>query len=326
MPDWPLQPEFTVEPYLSGVRVDSFLAKHLRNYTSWRLHRMVVAGAARVDDVTAAADQRVFRGQRVSVRLVEPPDKLLTPFPQQPNVVYEDPWIVVVDKPAGIVAHPVGDFQEGTLSNLLQDYFDRQIGIRGLMRPGVVHRLDRMTSGLIVTAREHYSHRLLSIDFQQGRMSKSYLALLEGRLPFEDRLIDLPIGRHPGGNSVLMSAAALALSPRPARTRVLVRERLKDATLVECSLFTGRNHQIRVHCAHIGHPVIGDEYYGAYGQIRSAPRFTGDDPTEQRHALHAHRLGLFHPVLRQWMEFQADPPADFYAARTVSGKSGDAQP
>jgi 23S rRNA pseudouridine1911/1915/1917 synthase len=185
--------EFTVENYLSGVRVDSFLSKHLRNYTSWRLHRLVVAGAVRIDDLPAEPQQRVFRGQRVAVRLLEPPDKLLAPCEIPLRVIYEDPWIIVVDKPPGIVAHPVGDFHDATLSNALQSHFDRQTGVRGLLRPGVVHRLDRMTSGLLVAAKEHHAHRILSIDFQHGRLSKSYLALLEGRLPFQERLLDNPI-------------------------------------------------------------------------------------------------------------------------------------
>jgi 23S rRNA pseudouridine1911/1915/1917 synthase len=312
----PLTVTFVVEPYLSGVRIDSFLAKQLRNYTTWRLHRMVAAGLSRIDDQPAEPVDRVFTGQRVSLRLVESPDKLLEPCDTPVTVVYEDPWLLVVDKPAGLVAHPVGDFQDGTLSNALQSHLDLQSAVRGLLRPGVVHRLDRMTSGLIVVAKEHLAHRLLSIDFQQGRLSKSYLALVEGRLELDSRLIELPIGQRPGGNSVLMSAAGDARHPRPAKTRVTVRERGDTTTLVECVLFTGRNHQIRVHLAHIGHPIAGDEYYGPFGAIRKSPRFDGDEPAEARHALHAASLGFLHPILRTWMEFRTNPPADFWAVET----------
>jgi 23S rRNA pseudouridine1911/1915/1917 synthase len=304
--------EFTVENYLSGVRVDSFLSKHLRNYTSWRLHRLVVAGAVRIDDLPAEPQQRVFRGQRVAVRLLEPPDKLLAPCEIPLRVIYEDPWIIVVDKPPGIVAHPVGDFHDATLSNALQSHFDRQTGVRGLLRPGVVHRLDRMTSGLLVAAKEHHAHRILSIDFQHGRLSKSYLALLEGRLPFQERLLDNPIGQRPGRNSVLMSASPDARNPRPARTRVTLQQQFDGCALVKCTLLTGRNHQIRVHCAHYGHPVIGDEYYGPFGRIRRAPRFEGEQPCEQRHALHASQLAFLHPVLKEWVEFRSEPPEDFF--------------
>jgi 23S rRNA pseudouridine1911/1915/1917 synthase len=313
MSEFPLTIECIVEAYLSGVRIDSFLSKHLRNYTSWRINRMVTAGLAKIDDQPATPDDRVFRGQRVSLRLLEPPDKLLDPEPIVVPVVYEDPWLIVVDKPAGLVAHPVGDFQDGTLSNVLQSHLDRQTAIKGLLRPGVVHRLDRMTSGLIVTAKEHLAHRLLSIDFQHGKLSKSYIALIEGCPDFETRTLEFSIGQRPGGNSVLMSARADAKNPRPAKTRVTVVRRFENYSMVECVLFSGRNHQIRVHLSHIGHPILGDEYYGPHGTIKQAPRFDGDDPTEERHALHAASLGFFHPILREWMQFRTSPPIDFWA-------------
>ncbi len=319
MSEFPLTVECIVEAYLSGVRIDSFLSKHLRNYTSWRINRMVTAGLAKIDDQPAAPEDRVFRGQRVSLRLLEPPDKLLDPEPVDVPIVYEDPWLIVVDKPAGLVAHPVGDFQDGTLSNVLQSHLDRDTTLKGLLRPGVVHRLDRMTSGLIVTAKEHLAHRLLSIDFQQGKLSKSYVALIEGRPDFETRTLEFSIGQRPGGNSVLMSARADAKNPRPAKTRVTVVRRFENYSMVECVLFSGRNHQIRVHLSHIGHPIVGDEYYGPHGTIKQAPRFDGDDPTEERHALHAASLGFFHPILREWMQFRTSPPTDFWAlADTLS--------
>ena len=127
--------QFIVEPYLSGVRIDTFLQRHLRNYTTWRLHRMVAAGLVSIDDLSAEVTQRVFSGQSVSVRLVEPPDKILEPYFVELTVVYEDPWLLVVDKPVGLVAHPVGDFQEGTLSNAVQFHLDRQTKANGLLRP-----------------------------------------------------------------------------------------------------------------------------------------------------------------------------------------------
>jgi 23S rRNA pseudouridine1911/1915/1917 synthase len=320
---FPLTLQFIVEPYLSGVRIDSYLAKQLRNYTSWKLHRMVSAGLAKIDDLPAEPIDRVFPGQSVSIRLVEPPDKLLDPEDVPVNVVYEDPWLIVIDKPAGLIAHPVGEFQDGTLSNVLQSYLDQQTPLRGLLRPGVVHRLDRMTSGLIVTAKDHLAHRLLSIDFQQGKLSKSYVALVEGNPPFDTKMIELAIGQRPGGFSVLMSARPDAKNARPAKTRVTVLERMGDYTLVECALFTGRNHQIRVHLSHLGFPIVGDEFYGPNGSIRKVPSSRRkdvdrtsdgeDDVDEQRHALHATSLGFFHPILREWMQFRTKPPDDFWA-------------
>lgn len=307
-----LQLQFIVEPYLSGVRVDSFLARQLRNYTSWRLHRMVCAGVVTVNDVAAESDQRVFRGQTVCIKLLEPPDKLLTASTATFEIVYEDPWLMVIDKPVGLVAHPVGEFQEDTLSNAIQHDLDQQTVQRGLLRPGIVHRLDRMTSGLLVVTKDHLSHRLLSIDFQNGRPSKTYLALIEGDPDFDFRRIDLPIGKHSGSSSVLMSARPDARQPRTARTDVQVLQRFGDYALVECQLYTGRNHQIRVHLAQLGHPVLGDEYYGLGGIIRQAPRLEGHAPTSFRHALHASRLSFQHPILQMPVTFSSQPPSDFW--------------
>lgn len=307
-----MQLQFIVEPYLSGVRVDSFLARQLRNYTSWRLHRMVCEGVVTVNDLVAGSDQRVFRGQTVSIKLLEPPDKLLAPSTAAFDIVYEDPWLIVIDKPVGLVAHPVGDFQDDTLSNAVQHYLDQQTQQPGLLRPGVVHRLDRMTSGLLVVTKDHLSHRLLSIDFQNGRPSKTYVALIEGNPDFDFRRIDLPIGKHSDTSNVLMSARQDAVRTRTARTDVQVLQRFGDYALVECQLYTGRNHQIRVHLAQLGHPVLGDEYYGPGGIIRQAPRLEGHAPTSFRHALHASRLSFQHPILQMPVTFSSQPPSDFW--------------
>ncbi len=302
---------FTVEPYLSGVRIDSFLAKHLRNYTSWRLHRMVSAGMAWVNQIPAVPFQRVFHGQSVGIRLVDPPDKLLDPEPGPYTILYEDPWLIVVDKTAGMVVHPVGGFQHGTLTQAIQHHLDQQTIVKGLVRAGIVHRLDRMTSGLMVVTKEHQSHRLISLDFQAGRLMKSYVALVEGHVLFKERTIEMPIGQHPGGHTVLMSAKKDARNPRWAKTRVTVLQRHRHITMVECRLYTGRNHQIRVHMAEVGHPVLGDEFYGPYGLLRSEPRKRGEQPTLQRHALHAARLEFRHPILRVDLRFSSSPPPDF---------------
>lgn len=304
--------EFTVEPYLSGVRVDSFLARHLRNYTSWRLHRMVSAGLVEVNQLPAEPAQRVFRGQSVRIQLCEPPDKLLEPQPGLSGIVYEDPWLLVVDKPAGLVAHPVGRFQDGTLTNLVQHHLDQQTSQRSLLRPGIVHRLDRMTSGLMVLTKEHHIHRQLSLAFQAGRIDKSYLALVKGQVEFEEQTVDLPIGQHPAGRSVLMSAKPDARRPRAAKTHVRVVERRRAVTLVQCRLYTGRNHQIRVHLAELGHPVLGDEFYGPFGEVLSEPAVEGDLPTSDRHALHAAHLSFRHPVLDTRLQFVSRPPQDFF--------------
>ncbi len=301
----PLTLELIVEKPLSGIRIDSFLARHLRNYTSYRLQRMIRAGLASIDGGVVKLETRVFAGQEISFRLAEPPDKLLEPEPRELEILFEDPWILVLNKPAGIVAHPVGEFQTGTLANAVQWHLDRQTKLKGLLRPGIVHRLDRMTSGVMVLAKEHTSHTVLSIQFQRGRVEKTYTALLEGAMVADRGEINLPIGHAASRETVLMSAAPDARKPKPACTQYEVILRFHNRTLVRARPKTGRNHQIRVHFAALGHPVVGDEFYEAGGNIKppAADR-------DQRHALHASQLIFRHPVTRTRLSFQAPLPAD----------------
>ncbi|MEW4529973.1 RluA family pseudouridine synthase [Maioricimonas sp. JC845] len=314
----PFTAELIVEEYLHGLRIDTFLVRHFRNYTTWRMQRMVRAGAATVDEAPADQTQRVFVGQRVRIRLLEPPDKLLDPEPEPLPILYEDSWMIVVNKPAGLIAHPTGEFQSGTLANVLQAYVDARTPLKGLVRPGVVHRLDRQTSGAIVLATDHLAHRNLSMAFETSRISKSYLALVEGVVDQSSGTINRPIGRARTGRHVLMSARPDAVDAKPAKTHYTVLERFAAHTLVRATPVTGRNHQIRVHLASIGHPLVGDEFYAANGRIKPLHDGNGDALREvetglpiRRHALHAERLCLAHPITQVWMELQARIPADF---------------
>ncbi len=334
----PYSAQLIVEAELHGVRVDSFLVRHFRNYTSWRMQRIVSAGEVRINHVVASPTQRVFGGETVRVRLIDPPDKLLRAEPVPFRLVYEDPWMLVVDKPAGIVAHPTGDFQSGTLANGLQAYLDERTPLPGLVRPGLPHRLDRQTSGLMVIATHHRAHAELSIAFEARRVSKAYLAIVEGVLQQPAGTIDLPIGRSRAGRRVLMSARADAVDARPAKTQFRVEERFAAHTLVRAQPFTGRNHQIRVHFAQIGHPLLEDEFYakrGTFKPWRAAVRGPANDERSAatpghiaaldndaprflaagRHALHAASLSFAHPITGAWMTFQSPLPADL--RRTV---------
>lgn len=329
----PFTAELFVERYLNGVRVDSFLVHHFRNYTPFRMQRIVRAGQVKIGDATAGIDERVSEGDAVSVRLVEPPDRLHRPEPLPIAVVFEDPWIIVVDKSAGQIVHPAGRMQSGTLCNALQSHFDRQTAWPGLLRPGIVHRLDRMTSGLIVVSKEHLSHRQLSIQFQKGRVAKTYLALVEGIVVPDKGTIDRPIGTSPEAGSVLMSCQPAAGDPRPSVTDFEVVERYQIHSLVRARPRTGRNHQIRLHLAAIGHAVVGDEFYGPLGQIKltkaeyealqhrrmsnGRPGGIDEDGFETsangRHALHAHGLEFEHPILGGRVAFHSPLPADIRA-------------
>lgn len=318
--------ELFVEKYLKGVRLDRFLTKHFRNYSSWRLQRIVRAGGVQIDDEPAETVSRVYPGQRVTVRLVEPPDKLLEPEEHDLEILFEDPWLLVINKPAGMICHPVGDYQSRSLCNAVQRYLNQQTTRAGLLRPGIVHRLDRQTSGVIVVPKDHFSHRMLSIQWQDERTSKCYIALAEGVIRQDERTIDFPIGQAPG-DTILMSAKAGAIDAKPSRTLIRVLERFPQHTLVEAVPFTGRNHQIRVHLAEIGHPVVADEYYEPGGRLKpKRPEIPAEWQNDEwpnavdaatgltRHFLHAFRLSLTHPVTQEWMEFRAPLTPDLTAA------------
>jgi 23S rRNA pseudouridine1911/1915/1917 synthase len=263
----------------------------------------------------------------VEVKLVEPPDHLLPPEPRELEILFEDSWLIVVNKPPDIVVHPCGNYVAGSLANALQAHFDRQTQLRGLVRPGIVHRLDRLTSGVMVCTKDHLAHRKLSIHFEQGRVLKNYVALVHGVVPDDTGEVNLPIGQWPGGGTIRMSTAQDAVDPRPSRTVYEVIERFERFTLVRAEPHTGRLHQIRVHLAGIGHPVVADEFYSSasvltvadmhapsgngnasgYGTVPLRP---ADELLLSRQALHARSLRFVHPITREVVTFEAPLAAD----------------
>lgn len=329
LPTTPFTAELIVESYLHGVRIDSFLVKHFRNYTAFRMQRLVRAGLVKIEGATAQSDNRVYEGQSVQVRLLEPPDHLLAPEPIPLDIVFEDPWLIAVNKPAGIVVHPCGMYSGGSLANALQHHIDQQTQLRGLVRPGVVHRLDRLTSGVIVLTKDHLAHRKLSIAFQSGYVTKTYLALVHGVVKPDRGEIDLPIGSMSGGGTIRRSVEVDAEDARESQTRYEVVERFANHSLVRCQPLTGRLHQIRVHLAGIGHPVLADEFYSPSAVFRrcdirggSSPSASGNGNGEShpnepallaRQALHAQSLRFQHPITREPVALEAPLAADMLA-------------
>ena len=305
-----------VEGYLSGTRVDTFLARHLRSYTAWRLHRLVRAGQVTVNGTVAGADQRVFTGESVSVRLLEPPDNLMPAEDISFEIVFEDQWLLIVNKPAGLIIHPTGKNPSGTLTNAVQYHLDGQSDYPGQRKPGIVHRLDRDTSGVVAIAKDHLSLRLLSIEFQRERIAKSYIALVDGVMPDDEGVIDLPIGRSCGESSALMTCRADALDAKASKTNYEVIERFLRHTLVKVKPRTGRLHQIRVHFATIGHPVVGDDFYAVHGELKPerVPNAPPMSPFISRQALHAAEISFTHPMTSEWQTFTASLPDDMKRA------------
>ena len=324
-PAYPPVLELTVEPYQSGSRVDAFLGQQLRNYPQWKLQRLVSWGAVTIRDQPVELLRRLYPGETVRICLLEPPDVLYEAEPYPLEVVYEDAWIMAANKQPGVIAHPTGDMQTGTLCHYAQDYLDRQTLVPGLLRPGIVHRLDRETSGVILLAKTHLAHRTLVDAFEHSRVAKTYLALVEGEIQHDSGTIAFPIGQASVGSKVLMSARGDAVGAKPAKTNWRVLRRFSGFTLVAAKPVTGRNHQIRVHFAAIGHPLVGDEFYEAAGKFKPAARqglkqgrVLGESRCPltglRRHALHAVMIETAHPITGVWLKIQAGPPADLLQA------------
>ena len=280
-----------------GTRLDSYLAAHVEGLSRSRVAQLVTDGLCLVAGKPAKPGLKLKKGQ--SVELTIPADVILAVLPQDLplHIVYEDEDILVVDKAKGMVVHPAPGHPDGTLVNALMFHCGSRLSdINGVIRPGIVHRIDRDTSGLLVVAKNNASHRRLSEDLTCHDIERSYLAVLDGRLGQDEGTVDLPIGRHPVDRKRM---SIRSRSGRHAITHYRVLQRFRAHTLVECRLETGRTHQIRVHMASLGHPVTGDEVYGKpYKGMNT-----------QGQALHACRLKLVHPASGEQMVFETGLPA-----------------
>ena len=291
--------ELTVEQPAS--RLDRFLGQHLPDHSRAEIQRWIREGHVRVNRRPAKAGQSLKVGDRIEV---EPPPvqaSELKPEPIPLHIVYEDEDIIAVDKPAGMVVHPAAGHASGTLVNAILHHCPDLEGVGGVQRPGIVHRLDKDTSGLILVAKNPRAHRHLQAQFKARSVEKTYLALAQGRLEPRRGRIEAAIGRHPRHRK------RMAVLPegqgRPARTDYEVIAYYRGATLVAAHPLTGRTHQIRVHFASIGHPLIGDVVYGP----RRDPYQLG------RHFLHAHRLRFRRPRDDAWLVLESPLPADLQA-------------
>jgi 23S rRNA pseudouridine1911/1915/1917 synthase len=292
---------FVVAPPDAGLRLDVFLAR-ASALSRARVQALIAEGRARVDGTPRKAGQAVAPGQKVELSVPPPVPLDLTPEAIPLDILYEDEALLVVNKPPGLVVHPGAGRPSGTLVHALLAHCDRLPGIGGVERPGIVHRLDRDTSGVMVVAKTEDAHRALSQDFKSRRVQKRYLALVHGEMTQPVGAIEAPIGRREHDRQRM----GVREGGRDARTRYRVIRRMPGRTLVELLPETGRTHQLRVHLAHVGHPVVGDLTYGGRRERRAG----GRQGAVERQMLHAWRLGFHHPVRGLWMEFTAPVPAD----------------
>jgi len=320
-PSLPRTFEVAVPDEATDLRLDAFLAQQLPMYSRVHVRRLINAKSVTVDGRRAKAAHRLRPGERIHVELTDPPRDLPRPEDIPLDIIYEDRWLAVVNKPAGMVVHPAKGHWSGTLTAALQFHFDRLSGVGGPTRPGIVHRLDRETSGVILIAKDDQAHRALAMQFEQRTIEKEYFALVVG-VPDRDRdFVDQPIGLHP------REREKMAIRPhdpasRSARSFYEVIDRFDGFASVRIVPHTGRTHQIRVHLQSIGCPVLCDRQYGGRtiltrGEIR---RHTEDaEVLLSRQALHARRLCFAHPETGETMAVEAPMPAldELRAARRL---------
>lgn len=309
--------ELIVAAVDAGKRLDVFLAEKFPYHSRMNLRRAIHAGGARVDGREVRSAFKIRAGHRIEVRLPDVPQEGPIPEDIPLDILYEDEHLAVINKPPAMVVHPGRGNWKGTLTAALAHHFQSLSDVGGPVRPGVVHRLDRDTTGVIVIAKTNRAHFVLAQQFEDRVTEKEYLAIVVG-VPDHDRdVIDLPIGVHPYQREK-MAIRLHHESSKPARTFYEVLERYAGFALVRVLPKTGRTHQIRVHLSHLGYPILCDRQYGGRSQITLGElRRQPDDTTVllERHALHAQRLTIAHPVTQQSLTFEAPWPDDI--RRTV---------
>jgi 23S rRNA pseudouridine1911/1915/1917 synthase len=303
---------FSVLPGEEGLRLDLFLAGKAVGLSRTQVQRAAEAGRVLVNDRPARAGRKLKAGETLTLRVPAPEPLATLPEAIPLTILYEDPCLLVIDKPAGMVVHPAAGHAGGTLVNALLHHCRDLSGIGGVLRPGIVHRLDKETSGLLVVAKSDDAHRGLADQFKRHAVKKTYLAIVYGDPPAAEGRIEAAVGRHPTDRKRMSTHSRRG---KDAVSLWRVRERFGAAALLEVAIETGRTHQIRVHLTALGHPVVGDRVYGSAGKVRTAAdsRLRKEIAALGRQALHAWRLGFSHPLTGERLAFEAPLPPDMEA-------------
>jgi len=309
--------EFVVKARMGGKRIDAYLSARYPDFSRSVIQKVIDAEAVLINGQRTKASYRVRDGDFIRVWLPDLGDGSFQAEDIPIGIVYEDDLFTVVNKPAGLITHPGRGNWSGTLVNALQFHFDNLSSVGGDNRPGIVHRLDRDTSGLLIVAKDDKAHRELSGQFEARTIRKEYLALVYGTPSRDSDYIEKPLGVHP---TVREKVAIRSVEDggKEAVTFYEVLERFDGYALVRCLPKTGRTHQIRVHLAHIGHPILADKAYAGRGSLTLGDLAGQDHPEASqvllgRQALHAHALHFRHPLTRQAIDFQAPLPDDMMA-------------
>jgi len=300
---------FAVSPDHEGERLDAFLAAQVEGWSRARLQRLIEDADVLVNRHTARSSYKLHLNDEIEVDLIAPPSKSFAPEDIPLEVIYEDDDLIVINKPAGIVVHPAAGVSSGTLANALAFHFQK-LSATETPRPGIVHRLDKGTSGLMVVAKTDAAHEDLADQFRDREIFKSYVALVHGQVEKRTGQIDQPIARDRGNRTRM----AVVRGGRPSISIYRIRKRFERFTLLNVELKTGRTHQIRVHLAWLKHPVVGDEAYGS-GRDKTVPdhKIRSEIAKLGRQFLHAEQLGFRHPRTKEEMRFTAPPPPELKA-------------
>jgi 23S rRNA pseudouridine1911/1915/1917 synthase len=293
-----------------GERLDAFLAAHIEGWSRARLQRLIDEADVLVNGRAVKSSYKLHLNDEIEVELTPPPSASFAPENIPLDIIHEDDELIVVNKPAGIVVHPAAGVMSGTLANALAFHFQQLSKSGGAVRPGIVHRLDKGTSGLMVVAKTESAHENLADQFRDREIFKSYMALVHGQVEKRTGQIDQPIARDRGNRTRM----AVVRGGRPSLSIYRVRKRFERFTLLNVELKTGRTHQIRVHLAWLKHPVVGDEAYGG-GRDKTIPdhKLRSEIANLRRQFLHAEQLGFRHPRTKEEMRFTAPLPSDLQA-------------
>lgn len=305
---------------LPGRRLDKYLHGRFPRLSRTAIQRLIKQGAITVNGATTKASYEMAGGDVIELVIPPPEPREVIPENIPLNIVYEDEYILALNKPTGIICHPARGDQTGTLANALMYYANELSHGEDPFRPGIVHRLDKNTTGIMLVAKTDEAHWRLSLQFERRTVQKTYLAIVHGNPQLDGDTIDAPIGVHPVVRekfAVMIRENKIDLA-KSAVTRYEVAERYKNHALVQLFPKTGRTHQLRVHMSHIGHPIVGDQMYG--GRPVSEFDLTGQgsvEPIFVHQALHAWRIQFRHPILETPMELEAPFPPPFKNAVTL---------
>lgn len=289
--------EVVIEEVFNGIRIDKVLSELLPDFSRSRIQQLIEEENILVNDVKVKSNYKVKTGDIISGEIPEDQELEVEPEEMDLDILYEDHDVIVINKPKGMVVHPGAGNTKHTLVNGLLAHCKDLSGINGVLRPGIVHRIDKDTSGCLVVAKNDVAHQNLSEQLSTKTMKRTYIALVHGVLPHNVGTIEAPIGRDKNDRQKM---TVTSVGSRPAVTHFKVLKRYNDMTLVECQLETGRTHQIRVHFQYIGYPIVGDPKYS----IRNTPETQGQ-------CLHAYKIEFVHPRTNELMQFSAEMPDVF---------------